>query len=119
MLPAGCKIDIGATILSGKIVIEALNIHKKVGDTCLVNNLSLRVMRGDRVGFIGPNGVGKTTLIKMLMACNQIGGTAQWFQFDHSADQHREILTPIKPYGTLLVMEQSVMREKHSMWWGI
>ena len=54
----------GTPDLSGKIVIEALNIHKKIADTCLVKDLSLRVMRGDRVGLIGPNGVGKTTLMK-------------------------------------------------------
>ena len=52
---------------SGKLVIEAENISFSYSDRLVVRDLSLRVMRGDRIGLIGPNGVGKTTLLKILL----------------------------------------------------
>jgi ATP-binding cassette subfamily F protein uup len=51
---------------SGKKVIEAVGLTKTYGDKLIVKNFDLRVLRGDRVAFVGPNGVGKTTLLKML-----------------------------------------------------
>ena len=51
---------------SGKRVIEAKGLTKVFDDKVIVRNFDLRVMRGDRVAFVGPNGVGKTTLLKML-----------------------------------------------------
>lgn len=51
---------------SGKLVIETKDISKHFGDVKIVEDFSTRIQRGDRVGFVGPNGVGKTTLIKML-----------------------------------------------------
>jgi ATP-binding cassette subfamily F protein uup len=50
---------------SGTLVVEAEGISKAY-DRPIVTNLSLRVLRGDRLGIIGPNGAGKTTLINML-----------------------------------------------------
>lgn len=51
---------------SGKLVIEAKNISKAYNGRTLVDNFSIRIQRGDRVGLVGPNGVGKTTLLSML-----------------------------------------------------
>ena len=51
---------------SGKMVIEAKGISKAYDDKLILRNFDLRVLRGDRVAFVGPNGVGKTTLLKML-----------------------------------------------------
>lgn len=51
---------------SGKKVIEARGISKRFGDRVILRKFDLRVLRGDRVAFVGPNGVGKTTLLKML-----------------------------------------------------
>ncbi len=51
---------------SGKKVIEATGLTKAFGGTQIVKGFDLRVLRGDRVAFVGPNGVGKTTLLKML-----------------------------------------------------
>ncbi|MEL6724362.1 MAG: ABC-F family ATP-binding cassette domain-containing protein [Pseudomonadota bacterium] len=48
-------------------VIEAFGLTKAYGDLKIVENLDFRILRGDRVGFIGPNGVGKTTLLKLLL----------------------------------------------------
>ena len=51
---------------SGKLVVEAKGISKGFGENLILKDFSLRVLRGDRVAFVGPNGVGKTTLLKML-----------------------------------------------------
>jgi ATP-binding cassette subfamily F protein uup len=52
---------------SGKKVIEATGVSHAFGDKPIVRDLDLTVQRGDRVAFVGPNGVGKTTLIRILM----------------------------------------------------
>ncbi|WP_395645334.1 ABC-F family ATP-binding cassette domain-containing protein [Terricaulis sp.] len=52
---------------TGKLVLEAKAVSKSYGDRALISNLSLRVMRGDRVGVVGPNGAGKTTLLEILL----------------------------------------------------
>jgi len=51
---------------SGKRVIEAKGISLELGGKRIVENFSLRVARGDRIAFVGPNGVGKTSLIEVL-----------------------------------------------------
>ncbi len=51
---------------SGSLVIEAKNVFKAFDDTPIVRDLSLKMRRGDRLGIIGPNGTGKTTLVKLL-----------------------------------------------------
>ncbi|WP_371054412.1 ABC-F family ATP-binding cassette domain-containing protein [Rhodosalinus sp. K401] len=52
---------------SGRRVIEAEGIAKSYDGKTILSDFSLRILRGDRVAFVGPNGVGKTTLLKMLM----------------------------------------------------
>ena len=51
---------------SGKRVIEAKGVTKSFCNKLIVKDFSFRIMRGDRVAFVGPNGVGKTTLIEIL-----------------------------------------------------
>jgi ATP-binding cassette subfamily F protein uup len=52
---------------SGRMVFEATGVGKAFGDRLVIDDLSFRIMRGDRVGLIGPNGSGKTTLIRLLL----------------------------------------------------
>jgi ATP-binding cassette subfamily F protein uup len=52
---------------SGQLVFEADRIGKSFGVVPVVRDASLRVMRGDRIGVIGPNGSGKTTLLRLLI----------------------------------------------------
>ena len=52
---------------SGKIVAELENVSFYFDKTPIIKDFSLRVMRGDKIGLIGPNGIGKTTLLKVLL----------------------------------------------------
>jgi ATP-binding cassette subfamily F protein uup len=52
--------------VSGKLVIEADGVSKAYDGRPIVKDLSLRVLRGDRLGIVGPNGAGKTTLLNLL-----------------------------------------------------
>ena len=52
---------------SGQMVFEAEGVTKPFGDNTVVRDASIRVMRGDRIGLIGPNGSGKTTLLRLLI----------------------------------------------------
>jgi ATP-binding cassette subfamily F protein uup len=61
------KMAVAEAERSGKLVIEAKGIRLGYGDQTLVRDLSTVVMAGDKVGIIGPNGCGKTTLIRALL----------------------------------------------------
>lgn len=51
---------------SGKVLITAENVSKSFGEKQVIPNLSFTVNRGDRIAFVGRNGMGKTTLAKMI-----------------------------------------------------
>ncbi|MDA3835560.1 MAG: ATP-binding cassette domain-containing protein, partial [Spirochaetales bacterium] len=61
------KMQVQEAERTGKLVIEAKNINLLYGTTPIVRDFTTVIMRGDKVGFIGPNGVGKTTLLKILL----------------------------------------------------
>ena len=61
------KVQISSADGSGKKVIEAKNVTHGYGGNELLQDFNLRVMRGDRIGIIGNNGVGKSTLLKILL----------------------------------------------------
>ena len=63
---------------SGKLVFEIENLSVKFGDNApIINNFSALVLRGDRIGLVGDNGVGKTTLIKAILGELEHGGTVK------------------------------------------
>src|SRR5262249_42224807 len=82
---------------AAKLVIEAKGVSKAYGEKAIITNLSLRVMRGDRVGVVGPNGAGKTTLLEILLKKREpdsgsvrLGGNLQIAY----VDQTRAVLDP-------------------------
>ncbi|MEP6838279.1 MAG: ATP-binding cassette domain-containing protein, partial [Bradyrhizobium sp.] len=82
---------------SGKLVIEAKGVSKTYGERKIVDDFSIRVQRGDRIGIVGPNGAGKTTLIEMLTGGSEPdSGTIRLGANIEMAtlDQHRESLDP-------------------------
>ena len=52
---------------SGKLVAELTNINKSFGNKKVISDFSDIILRGDKVGLIGPNGIGKTTLLKIIL----------------------------------------------------
>ncbi|HUC73170.1 MAG TPA: ABC-F family ATP-binding cassette domain-containing protein, partial [Stellaceae bacterium] len=60
------RLEAAQADLSGRLVAAAEGISKAYGDHLVVRNFSVRVMRGDRVGIVGPNSAGKTTLLNLL-----------------------------------------------------
>ncbi len=59
--------DLHAAEKSGQLVIDAKNISHTYNNQKIIDNLSLCIMRGDRIGLIGPNGIGKSTLLNILL----------------------------------------------------
>lgn len=61
------KISLDSGERSGKLVAELENVSKAYGGRTLINDFSTRILRGDRIGLLGPNGIGKTTLLKLIL----------------------------------------------------
>src|SRR5580658_10431761 len=90
-------ITAGSAAPSGALVIDASGVSKRYVDRPIVNNFSIRIQRGDRVGVVGPNGSGKTTLINLLTgALPPDAGSVRLGSNLAIAtlDQHRDSLDP-------------------------
>ena len=61
------KIQLDEAVRSGKIIFEGEGVNYSIDGKPLIRNFDFRVMRGDKIALIGPNGCGKTTLIKLLL----------------------------------------------------
>ncbi len=82
---------------SGKLIIEARGVGKSYGDRSIVDNFSIRIQRGDRIGIVGPNGAGKTTLVNLLTGADtpDAGAVRLGVNIEMATlDQHRESLDP-------------------------
>ena len=88
------KLAIDSRERSGKLVAELKNVSKRFDTKIIANDISLTVMRGDRIGILGPNGVGKSTLIRVLLGqmapdsgSVRLGTNVQVAYFDQMRDQ--------------------------------
>jgi ATP-binding cassette subfamily F protein uup len=61
------KLDVASGAPTGKIVAELTEVDKAFGSKVITQNFSATFLRGDKIGLIGPNGVGKSTLLKMIL----------------------------------------------------
>ncbi|WP_211452960.1 ABC transporter ATP-binding protein [Collimonas antrihumi] len=80
----------GADIANGDLVVDVDRINKHFGDKHVVKDLSLQVRRGEIFGFLGPNGSGKTTSIRMmcgLLTPDSGHGTCLGFDIIKQSDQ--------------------------------
>ncbi|MBN2332701.1 MAG: ABC-F family ATP-binding cassette domain-containing protein [Deltaproteobacteria bacterium] len=80
----------------GKVVLEVEGLQKSFGDLMVLDNVSFTVYRNDKIAILGPNGVGKSTLLKILMGQLQAdGGTYSWGYKtypDYFSQDHREVI---------------------------
>ncbi|MDI1478237.1 ABC-F family ATP-binding cassette domain-containing protein [Polyangium sp. y55x31] len=81
---------------SGRDVLEVAGINKSYGEKRVLTAVSLAVRRGERVAVIGPNGIGKSTLLKILAdKLEKDAGTVRWgheARVGYFAQDHREVL---------------------------
>ena len=61
------RLTLNAGERSGELVAEFDRVSKRFASRPLIDDLSMRIMRGDRIGLIGPNGAGKSTLIRLIL----------------------------------------------------
>ncbi len=102
---------LGSAQTSGKKVIEAHGIAKRFGQREILRPFSLTVQRGDRVAFVGPNGVGKTTVLKMLTGeiAPDEGSVKLGTKLDMAVfDQNRAALDPDKSLWESLVGDKDM-----------
>lgn len=93
------RFNINEVKKSGQLVVECDNISHSFNDRPVIKNFSLRIMRGDKIGLIGPNGIGKSTLLNILLGhlTPQEGEVTQGTNLQIAYfDQLRQTLQPDK-----------------------
>ena len=92
---ARARVHIEEADQSGRKVLDARNLSFGYGDAMLIQDFSLRIRRGDRIGLVGNNGVGKSTLLRLLLGeIDPDAGSIKWgvnIQLGYF-DQHRRQL---------------------------
>jgi ATP-binding cassette subfamily F protein uup len=66
-LTGSVRMRIDVADRTGQVVFDVDHVSKSYGGAVVIDDFSTRVMRGDRIGLIGPNGLGKTTLLRLLV----------------------------------------------------
>ncbi len=69
---------------SGQVAVEANNVHKTYGSLEILNDINLKLDRGDRIAFVGQNGQGKTTLARMLV--NDLAASSGEIKLGHNIE---------------------------------
>jgi ATP-binding cassette subfamily F protein uup len=102
---------------SGQLVVEAKEISQSFNGKLIVDHFSCRIMRGDKIGLIGPNGVGKTTLLNMLLGNNppdhgtvKLGTKLQVAYFDQlrrALDLNKTVIENVSPGGDMIEINGS------------
>ncbi len=80
------------TMTDDSVVIDVRGMTKRFGDNTVVNGIDLQVRRGEVYGFLGPNGSGKTTFIRMLcglLAADAGEGTCLGFDVIRESEAHQ------------------------------
>ena len=73
-----------------KIILECINVSKKIKDKPILNNINLKIYEQDILGFIGPNGAGKTTTMKIILSlCNYTKGYITICGYDIKKDYEK------------------------------
>ncbi len=95
--PGQARFQISASERSGRLVYDIENLSYHLGERRLIENFSATVMRGERIGLVGDNGVGKSTLVRLLLGelAPTQGHIHQGTRLQVAYfDQHREALDP-------------------------
>jgi ATP-binding cassette subfamily F protein uup len=104
--PAGtARLGLQNDDVKTKVVIDAEKVTKSFGDRAIVKDFSFRITRGDRIGLVGANGTGKTTLLKLLTGeIEPDEGTIRRAQTLEGIviDQQRKLLDPDKRVRDIL-----------------
>ena len=101
----GAKISLGNDDVRTKSVIRAEHVSKSFGDRIIIRDFSLRIQRGDRIGVVGANGTGKSTLLKLLTGeLAPDSGTVTLAKTLNSViiDQQRSLMAPDKTVRQVL-----------------
>ena len=61
------KMKLESRTKSGQLVLKVDKVSKSFGEKCIIRNFSIQIRKGDRIGIVGPNGIGKSTLLKILL----------------------------------------------------
>lgn len=93
------KINVDEGMKSGKIIFDVENISYSYEDSLIIKNFSCNIMRGDKIAFVGRNGCGKSSLLKLLLGelCVDQGSLKCGTKLDVAYfDQYRDTLDPEK-----------------------